>query len=128
LKKPKTYKPKFGRGKKVFKKAELSARQKGYDTVWEKYRFRFLHYNPNCYSCPNKATVVDHLIAHKGDSELFRKLDNHVPLCKQCHDTITGKFDRHKEQDLVGKLKWLQEKREHFNMKSKVKVLGVYEK
>jgi len=33
-----------------------------------------------------------------------------------------------KEQDIVGKLKWLQEKREHFNIKNSVKVLGVYEK
>lgn len=128
MKKPKLYKPKVGRGKKTFSKPELSARQKGYDTKWEKYRFRFLHYNQNCYCCPSPSTVVDHLQTHKGDEELFKKLDNHLPLCKFCHNFITGKFDRKDVQDMEGKLKWIQKQREHFNIKSKVKVLGVYDK
>jgi 5-methylcytosine-specific restriction endonuclease McrA len=64
-----------------------------YDHAWEKYRARFLSINPECYACAKPANVCDHLIPHQGDEKLFRKLDNHIPLCFACHNTVTGLFD-----------------------------------
>lgn len=37
------------------------------------------------------ATVVDHIVPHRGDYELFWKDGNHQSLCKACHD-------RHKQR------------------------------
>lgn len=34
------------------------------------------------------ATVVDHVIPHKGDLGLFWDLTNWQPLCKLCHDSV----------------------------------------
>jgi 5-methylcytosine-specific restriction endonuclease McrA len=34
------------------------------------------------------ATICDHIIAHKGDEDLFWDADNLQSLCKPCHDRI----------------------------------------
>ncbi len=93
-----------------------------YDSKWRQFRFRFLKKNPICFCCPEKATVVDHIEAHKGDDELFKKVDNFMPLCKQCHDFITGSFDNKKIQDLKGKMKWVKKMREAYNKNGSIKV------
>ena len=36
------------------------------------------------------ATVVDHIIPHRGDKRLFWDEKNWQPLCKDCHDRKTG--------------------------------------
>jgi 5-methylcytosine-specific restriction endonuclease McrA len=99
-----------------------------YDKDWEKYRTVFLETNPLCYSCGCKATVVDHLTPHKGDRFLFIQLDNHIPLCEKCHNTITGLFDA---KFVVGssikpKLTWLSNNRLRHNVYIRVKVLPFY--
>lgn len=71
-----------------------SARERGYDAQWEKYRKEFLINHPLCEDCLSKkilraATVVDHIVAHKGDERLFWDGQNHQALCKQCHDMKT---------------------------------------
>ena len=71
-----------------------SARERGYDAQWEKYRKEFLLQHPLCEDCLSKkilrtATVVDHIVAHKGDERLFWDEQNHQALCKQCHDMKT---------------------------------------
>ena len=100
-----------------------------YDRFWERYRLVFLRHNADCYSCDEKATVVDHLIPHKGDILLFKKLDNHIPLCKRCHDTITAKFDRiFKPGHPIGpKLSWINKMRSKKKELRPVKVLPSYE-
>ena len=123
--KPKQFKPNRHKGTRKFT-FNKTGRAKGYDSTWEKYRRRFLYHNPYCYCCPNKATVVDHIKAHKGDEELFKATNNHLPLCKHCHDTITGKFDRHKEQKLEEKIDWINEQREIYGNTRRVKVLPRY--
>lgn len=102
-----------------------------YDGAWEKYRRRFLEVNNECYSCGRPATVVDHLIPHQGDEVLFKKLDNHIPLCEICHNTVTTKFDRNYRpgNPVTEKIKWLSRNRMpggEWNFK-KVKVLARYE-
>lgn len=99
--------------------------------AWRNYRVRFLATNRECYSCGNSAEVVDHLIPHKGDQKLFEKLDNHIPLCVTCHNTVTTKFDRNFRPggSITEKVKWLSRKRivtETWTPK-KVRVMDKYE-
>jgi len=41
-----------------------------------------------------KATVVDHVIPHRGDEALFWDRSNWRPLCKRCHDQKTRREDQ----------------------------------
>lgn len=71
-----------------------SATQRGYDHRWRKARERYLRLNPLCVSCfavsrTAAATVVDHVIDHKGDERLFWDEGNWQALCKGCHDRKT---------------------------------------
>lgn len=101
-----------------------------YDGAWEKYRERFLRINPYCYACGEYANVVDHLMPHQGDERLFKKLDNHIPLCTRCHNTATTLFDRkyRSGNSITPKIQWLSRNRvvgeDRFR---KVRVLASYE-
>ena len=58
-------------------------------------RENFLQKHPLCEECRKDgrltpATVVDHIIPHRGDSKLFWDEHNWQPLCKDCHDRKTG--------------------------------------
>jgi 5-methylcytosine-specific restriction endonuclease McrA len=102
-----------------------------YDGGWERYRIRFLRVNPECYACAKKSVVVDHLVPHQGDERLFKKLDNHIPLCISCHNTVTAKFDRNyvAGSPITEKIKWLNQNRmpgDGGNPR-RVKVLSSYE-
>ena len=71
------------------------AAARGYDARWREARKLFLRLHPLCVEClrENKltpATVVDHIIPHRGDKELFWNQENWQPLCKDCHDRKTG--------------------------------------
>nr|DAY20651.1 MAG TPA: HNH endonuclease [Caudoviricetes sp.] len=71
------------------------AAERGYDGRWRKARIAFLQRNPLCVECMRKgvltpATVVDHIIPHRGDKELFWNEENWQALCKSCHDRKTG--------------------------------------
>lgn len=51
---------------------------------------------PLCVLCQRlgrieAATVVDHVVPHRGDELLFWDAGNWQPLCKRCHDTKTGR-------------------------------------
>lgn len=72
-----------------------SAAERGYGADWRKARRRFLAVNPLCAACLKRgvltpATVVDHIVPHRGDQRLFWDQKNWQPLCKQCHDQKTG--------------------------------------
>jgi len=41
----------------------------------------------------NLARIVDHVIPHRGDQELFWDTSNWQPLCKRCHDVKTAGED-----------------------------------
>jgi len=78
----------------------LSAAERGYDGKWRKARKSFLSRNPLCNRCKEKgllveATVVDHIIPHRGDKALFWDENNWQSLCKRCHDKKTMAEDRH---------------------------------
>ena len=122
----KSFKPKKAKTKKKFSlnKRDSSTRR-GYDKSWSKYRFRFLHHNPLCYCCGEKAAVIDHIRAHKGNQELFWNQHNYMPLCKRCHDTITGKFDRHNPPKTEEKIEWVKKERDKNNITIKVKIVSI---
>ena len=68
--------------------------ERGYNSVWRKNRKQFLKEHPLCDMCYKErrlvpATVVHHIIDHKGDQKLFWDSENNwQPLCKRCHDSI----------------------------------------
>jgi len=41
-----------------------------------------------------KATVVDHIIPHRGDARLMWDESNYQALCKRCHDKKTWTEDK----------------------------------
>lgn len=72
-----------------------SAAARGYDSRWQKARTLFLKKSPLCAECLRGkkltlATVVDHILPHRGDMRLFWEESNWQPLCKACHDRKTG--------------------------------------
>lgn len=75
--------------------ARESAYKRGYDRRWQAARRRYLRTHPLCAECQRNgtltpATVVDHIIPHRGDERLFWDETNWQPLCKLCHDYKTG--------------------------------------
>ena len=75
-----------------------SAASRGYGSRWRKYRIFFLTTHPLCVICKNEnmvtsATVVDHIIPHKGDMAKFWDKTNHQALCKCHHDIKTASED-----------------------------------
>jgi 5-methylcytosine-specific restriction protein A len=69
-----------------------SSSDRGYTWDWRKARARFLRQFPLCRMCEQigrlvPATVVDHIIPHKGDQGLFWDAANWQPLCKPHHDS-----------------------------------------
>lgn len=70
-----------------------------YNTArWKRLRIQFLKEHPLCEECSRKgiakpAEVVDHIIPHRGNKELFWDEDNLQALCKECHDRKTAKED-----------------------------------
>ena len=77
-----------------------SASSRGYGRRWQKASKAFLRAHPLCAECLRqtpprytKATVVDHIIPHRGDQKLFWDQDNWQALCKKHHDQKTRRYD-----------------------------------
>jgi 5-methylcytosine-specific restriction protein A len=81
-------------------KRETSS-QRGYGYRWQQMSKGFLRAHPLCV-CPEcqegkvrllAATVVDHIIPHRGDMALFWDRNNWQAMNKQCHDRKTATED-----------------------------------
>lgn len=75
-----------------------TANERGYTYAWQKAREGYLRNHPLCKLHQDQgrvvaATVVDHIIPHKGDRSLFWDSNNWQPLCKPCHDHKTATED-----------------------------------
>lgn len=75
--------------------ARENASKRGYGSRWRAERALFLKRNPLCAQCRRTgrltpATIVDHIVPHRGDMKLFWDRSNWQPLCKSCHDRKTG--------------------------------------
>ena len=71
-----------------------SASKRGYDRQWRNKRLIYLQEHPLCTECESEgkitaATVVDHIIPHRGNKQLFDDDNNLQALCKSCHDRKT---------------------------------------
>lgn len=82
---------------------------RGYDSRWRKARDGWLRSHPLCgdrrdgasvehSACAREervtpASVVDHIIPHRGDKALFWFSGNWQSLCKACHDVKTARED-----------------------------------
>src|ERR1051326_1487634 len=74
-----------------------SARERGYTSKWEKASKAFLAKHPICadpFAMHGKrlviATLVDHIIPHRGDMTLFwDSTSNWQVLCRPCHSIKT---------------------------------------
>lgn len=70
-----------------------------YDYRWQKARLRFLRVNPLCVMCAKRgitrlATVVDHVIPHKGDEQLFWDETNWQALCATHHNADKQRLEK----------------------------------
>ncbi len=70
--------------------------KRGYNRRWRKARLTFLSSHPLCAECQRKgriqeATVVDHIVPHRGDSVVFWDSSNWQPLCASCHSRKTAR-------------------------------------
>lgn len=84
--------------KRWFDDGRGSAHSRGYDSRWRKTRIGFLAKHPLCVACEGgghvvPATVVDHVIPHRGDRALFWDRGNWQPLCAACHNAKTARED-----------------------------------
>jgi len=69
-----------------------SASKRGYNSRWQKCRIAYLCQHPLCSDCDRRglvtpATVVDHIVPHKGDPRLFWDEKNWQSLCDNCHNS-----------------------------------------
>ncbi len=75
-----------------------TAHERGYTSKWRRLSKLYLKAHPLCEECKRNgkltpATVVDHIIPHRGDEHLMWSESNWQSLCKRCHDKKTGRFD-----------------------------------
>lgn len=75
-----------------------SAAERGYGHKWRKAREGYLSKHSLCLMCDSNgfvepSSVVDHIVPHRGNKELFWDKDNWQALCKSCHDKKTARED-----------------------------------
>ena len=83
---------------KSFDAERGTATQRGYGVQWRIARAVFLRKRPlcACEQCQEgklraiPATIVDHIVPHRGDMHLFWDERNWQPMAKQCHDRKTA--------------------------------------
>jgi 5-methylcytosine-specific restriction enzyme A len=76
-----------------------SAARRRYGPRWRRARAAYLARHPLRVSCKEagrvqQATVVDHIVPHRGDPVLFWGERNWQSLCKPCHDAKTAREGR----------------------------------
>ena len=76
-----------------------TAHERGYTSKWQRRSKLYLKTNPLCVECKRRgrltpATVVDHIVPHRGNEQLMWSESNWQALCKPCHDKKTGTKDK----------------------------------
>ena len=82
-----------------------------YGHKWQRRRRLFLLNHPLCCYCEDqgrttKATVVDHIIPHRGNAELFWDETNWQSLCKEHHDSSKQSEEKKGYSNAVGLDGW----------------------
>lgn len=78
--------------------------RKPYDYLYHSVRWKeisrdYLKANELCCRCGNRATVVDHIIPHRGNESLFWDSNNWQPLCSKCHQLKTLEELRQRQKE-----------------------------
>ncbi|MBK8455675.1 MAG: HNH endonuclease [Thiofilum sp.] len=63
------------------------------EAEWRRRRAAFLAAHPHCRACGVDATVVDHIVPHRGDRALFYAESNCQGMCATCHSKKTALYD-----------------------------------
>lgn len=76
-----------------------SASERGYTWAWHKASKAYRYNNPLCVMCLKQgkytqSEVVDHIIPHRGDKQLFWDECNWQALCKNCHDSVKQTIEK----------------------------------
>jgi 5-methylcytosine-specific restriction endonuclease McrA len=63
---------------------------------WRNLRLEWLRHNPHCTFCDDGTPghIVDHVVPHRGDPNVFWNTGNLQTLCKRHHDTVKQKMER----------------------------------
>lgn len=75
-----------------WRKDKGSSAERGYTWAWTKARNAYLKDHPLCVMCEASgritiATVVDHIVAHRGSAELMWDESNWQSLCSTHHNS-----------------------------------------
>lgn len=74
----------------------MTSGDRGYTYRWQQARARYLREHPLCCYCEREgrltpATVVDHIVPHRGDEQRFWSESNWQPLCASCHSSTKAR-------------------------------------
>ncbi len=86
-----------------------SSRQRGYTHIWRKARTAYLRRHQLCVMCGRAgrrvpATIVDHLVPHRGDAGLFWDAANWQALCIPHHNRDKQREERGRAREDVREL------------------------
>jgi 5-methylcytosine-specific restriction enzyme A len=75
-----------------------TATSRGYGVEWQRARLQHLSVNPLCVCClangvVEPATMVDHVIPHKGNMNVFWNSADWQSLCDWCHKAIKASVE-----------------------------------
>jgi 5-methylcytosine-specific restriction endonuclease McrA len=75
-----------------------SSRDRGYDAHWDREALAFRRAHPLCLGCQavgwiQAATLVDHIVPHKGDQKLMWDRSNWQGSCDPHHDVIKQRLE-----------------------------------
>lgn len=74
--------------------------ERGYGGRWQRERLVYLRLHPLCRMCEDQgrvtiATVVDHIVPHKGDQALMWDSENNwQPLCAEHHNSDKQRLEK----------------------------------
>ncbi len=83
-----------------------NARERGYDHEWWQACYNYKALNPLCLGClaigvTRKTDVVDHVVPHKGDMQLFWDRTNWQPACAWHHNSIKSILEKEWGRGLI---------------------------
>ena len=87
------------KSRKLSERYRPNATDRGYDAAWRRFSRPFLAARPSCLGCQaigvtRQATVVDHIVPHRGDPKLLWDPRNWQPLCEWHHNSIKAELER----------------------------------
>jgi 5-methylcytosine-specific restriction protein A len=95
----------------------VGARARGYTRDWDIARSNYLVFNPWCVMCNQIATVVDHIVPHKGSMTLFWDKANWQSLCRTCHSSTKQSIEHKGYDKAIGVDGWPTDARHPANKK-----------